>query len=394
MNLPSDIVLIAGDSRWDVAGDKMKQLDAHELLNAAGRAGRAGEGGQGFVLVVPSRIINIDDAKNNIAGHWITLQGIFSQSDQCLTIDDPLTGLLDRIHVGLNEGNEDYLLSRLPVGDDDAPDEPAKAMIRRSFAAYRNRRAGKEKWIESRIESAVARRKELAPEQELNWLERVAASAGLPYEIVASLAALADAEAFAGTATDCIATLYAWIEKRPEWLLQLIRPNDVEGLFGTDYRALDGDRRKAKRALPIIRALLAAWMAGKPLNDLERAIGTAEKDIKTCETARHFAVRLAADLAFVAGLPARILAAKAAAAGEVPVIPTTLLTLSGVVRKGCASPELLANAVHLKDHSRPAACAAFAKIEALIQPGNEYETFEETLARVRQAHQLALFNEL
>ncbi|KTB56205.1 hypothetical protein AO063_29125 [Pseudomonas fluorescens ICMP 11288] len=136
MNLPSDIVLIAGDSRWDVAGDRMKQLDAHELLNAAGRAGRAGEGGQGFVLIIPSKIININDAKNNIASHWMTLQGIFSQSDQCLKINDPLMGLLDHIHFGMLEDNEEYLLAWLPFGEEDAPEEPAKAMIRRTFAAY------------------------------------------------------------------------------------------------------------------------------------------------------------------------------------------------------------------------------------------------------------------
>ncbi len=289
MNLPSDIVLIAGDSRWDVEGDKLKQLDAHELLNAAGRAGRAGEGGQGFVLVVPSKIINIDDEKNNITSHWMTLQGIFSQSDQCLKIDDPLTALLDRIHSGLYEGNEEYLLARLPVGDGEASDEPAKSMIRRSFAAYRKRRADKAAWIESRITSALARRAELAPKQELTWLERVAASSGLPYKIVASLTSLVETGAFAGNSSDCMQTLFGWIETRPEWLLRLIRPNDIEGLFGTDYRALEGDRKKAKKALPVIKALLEAWMAGKPLCDLERAIGTAEKDIKTCETARHFA---------------------------------------------------------------------------------------------------------
>lgn len=394
MNLPSDIVLIAGDSRWDVEGDKMKQLDAHELLNAAGRAGRAGEGGQGFVLIVPSKIINIDDEKNNIAGHWMTLQGIFSQADQCLKIDDPLTGLLDRIHSGLHDGNEDYLLARLPVGDDEAPDELAKSMIRRSFAAYRKRQAGKSEWVESRITAALERRAELAPAQELSWLERVAASAGLRYEIVASLASLVDSGAFAGSSLDCVETLFDWIEQRPEWLLQLIRPNDVEGLFGTDYRKLDNDRKKAKKALPVIKALLGAWMQGKPLCDLERAIGTPEKDIKTCETARHFAVRLAADLAFIAGLPARILAAKAVAAGTEPKIPLVLATLSGVVRKGCRSPEVLANAVHLKDQSRPAARATFAGIEAHVQAGDEYETFDDTLVRVRQAHDLALFDEL
>jgi replicative superfamily II helicase len=55
MNLPSEVVIISGDSRFDPDADKMKKLEAHELLNAAGRAGRAGEGAQGFVLLVPSK---------------------------------------------------------------------------------------------------------------------------------------------------------------------------------------------------------------------------------------------------------------------------------------------------------------------------------------------------
>ncbi|MER8437304.1 hypothetical protein NKH36_26235 [Mesorhizobium sp. M1312] len=68
--------------------------------------------------------------------------------------------------------------------------------------------------------------------------------------------------------------------------------------------------------------------------------------------------------------------------------------MSGVVRKGCASAELLANAVHLSDHSRPAARAAFDKIEALIPAGDDHESFEDTLARVRKAHDLTLFDDL
>ncbi|MFT2160710.1 DEAD/DEAH box helicase [Pseudomonas putida] len=389
MNLPSDIVLIAGDSRWDVAGDKMKQLDAHELLNAAGRAGRAGEGGQGFVLVVPSKIINLDDKNNSIAKHWMTLQGIFSQSDQCLKIDDPLTGLLDRIHNGVHGGNEDYLLTRLPLGEKAAPDELIKSVIGRSFAAFRMRREKNLEWIESRIESALRRRTELTPGQELNWLEKVASSSGLPYEIVASLNELVETDTFTGSSLNCIKSLFDWLETRPEWLLQLIRPTDIEGLFGKEYRALETDHAKAKMALPVIKLLLSAWMAGKPLCDLERAIGTAEENIKTCETARHFSARLAADLAFIAGLPARILNAKAVASGETPLISTTLLTLSGVVRKGCASPEILAYSVYLKGTSRPGVRAQFRRIQPYLAPSSEYESFDELSARVRLAHALA-----
>lgn len=76
--------------------------------------------------MVSSKIINIDDDENTINRHWMLLQSIFSQSDQCLRIDDPITGLLDRIHMHAHEGNEDYFLARLPVGDSDAADKPAR----------------------------------------------------------------------------------------------------------------------------------------------------------------------------------------------------------------------------------------------------------------------------
>jgi replicative superfamily II helicase len=74
MNLPSEVVIISGDSRFDPQADKMQKLEAHELLNAAGRAGRAGEGAQGVVLLVPSKVIDFDDENNQISGHWMDLQ--------------------------------------------------------------------------------------------------------------------------------------------------------------------------------------------------------------------------------------------------------------------------------------------------------------------------------
>jgi hypothetical protein len=117
----------------------MKQLDAHD--QCCRQSWASGEGAR-FVLVIPSKIINIDEDKSNINSHWMTLQGIFSQSDQCLRIDDPLTGLLDSIHSGVLEDNEAYFLARLPKGDEDTPDEVAKYMINKSFAAYRMRQEG------------------------------------------------------------------------------------------------------------------------------------------------------------------------------------------------------------------------------------------------------------
>ena len=100
----------------------MKKLEAHELLNAAGRAGRAGEGAQGFVLLVPSKVIDFNDERNEIGRHWMTLQAVFAQADQCLIIDDPLESVLDQIHNGITKvGAPAYLLSKLPLSVTSSP---------------------------------------------------------------------------------------------------------------------------------------------------------------------------------------------------------------------------------------------------------------------------------
>ena len=71
-----------------------------------------------------------------------------------------------------------------------------------------------------------------------------------------------------------------------------------------------------------------------------------------------------------------------------------ILTLAGIVRKGCASPEMLANAIHLSDRSRPAARERFAAIAHLIAPGNLNDDFDAVLERVRHAHMAAMSEDL
>lgn len=103
MNFPSELVIIAEDSRFDEAKDRREVLQAQELLNAAGRAGRACQNANGIVLVIPGKVVGIDIDDAKIGGHWAELRKVFGQSDQCLEIDDPLTAILDRIHAAVGD---------------------------------------------------------------------------------------------------------------------------------------------------------------------------------------------------------------------------------------------------------------------------------------------------
>ena len=86
MNLPSQLVVIAGDDKYDLEKNKLQMLEAHNLLNAAGRAGRAGEAAEGMVILIPGKVVQYDETERTLSARWFELQAIFSNSDQCLEL--------------------------------------------------------------------------------------------------------------------------------------------------------------------------------------------------------------------------------------------------------------------------------------------------------------------
>jgi len=391
MNLPSEVVIISGDSRFDPEADKMAQLEAHELLNAAGRAGRAGESSQGFVLVVPSRVVEFDNKSNLINSHWLTLQSIFAQSDQCLVIDDPTTILLDKIHAGtFEQGMPAYFLSRLPASDENGTDAPIRNIVSRSFAAFRARQKGDADWVESRIAAAFAARKNAEPEEDAKWLDRVSGLTGVSVDILRELSALFDAAGNVETTEAAIDALLAWLKANPASFLELVRPENIQGLFGGDYDKLPSDRDRGAFALPVVSAMLKLWMNGAPLNVIEAC--HPKEDKKKCEYSRHFVLRIVPDLAFVAGLPARLLAAQD---GEEKAVPIIIATLGSCVREGCGSPENLATRLAMgRSVSRVAARTKYEELLPYFEDGEPSELFEKTMDRYRKASALILFKDL
>lgn len=392
MNLPSEVVIISGDSRFDPSVDKMAQLEAHELLNAAGRAGRAGESSQGFVLVVPSRVVEFDDESNLINAHWMTLQSIFSQSDQCLVIDDPTTILLDRIHAGaFEQGMPAYFLGRLPASDENGTDAPIRNVISRSFAAFRARQKGDKDWVETRIAAAFAARKHAEPVSEEKWLDRVSGLTGVSVDILREMIALFSKPEIFQTTEAAVNALMDWIKANPAKLLELVRPENVEGLFTGDYKKLQSDQERGTYAMPVIADMLQKWMAGLPLNVIEAS--HPKEDAAKCEYSRHFVLRIVPDVAFVAGLPARLLAAQNG--DDAPAIPITLATLGSCVREGCDSPESLATRLASgRSVSRVAARAHYEELLPYFQASQIDETFEQTMDRYRAASTVILFNKI
>lgn len=166
-------------------------------------------------------------------------------------------------------------------------------------------------------------------------------------------------------------------------------------MFGTTYKSIADDDARSKFALEWLRKLWPIWMSGGPLCELEKEFLGSAANLRQCKNARQFASRLVPDLAFLAGLPGRLLATRLRAAGDETPVSSVLATLSGIVREGCDSPESLAVRLHLtRSVSRVSARKHYDAIRHHVQPGDPNEGFEETLERIRHADLAAGFDDL
>lgn len=150
INLPADIVLIAGDKRFD--GNSMEQIKAHEILNVAGRAGRAGFRSHGTAILIPSIIATYLD--NVVKGNWMTVRDeIFSKGDRCLDIKDPLA---DYFNAEINV-DSDLILNHFKSDVADV-----KRKYGKTFYAYQMSVKGRATEFNTHLDAMVG-----------NWVENV-----------------------------------------------------------------------------------------------------------------------------------------------------------------------------------------------------------------------------
>ena len=394
MNLPSELVIIAEDSRYDRELNRREILEAQELLNAAGRAGRAGHKPNGIVLVVPGKVVgfNYDDAK--IGTHWADLRQIFGQSDQCLAIDDPLTAVLDHIHANLIEASalERYCIAKLAGGE--TVDESSQRLswaISRSLAGFRARRQGEHAWVSSRIQAAKDLLEHHASEADDDTASpEIAAAVGLSINVVDSLAnRLTSAPPAAeASVSEWRRWFFRWLADSPDFLDQIVRDHDLDSLFGGPFRKLDKGQERADYAIPLLNRLTRLWMKGLPLQDLEIALGIDATRLRTCDGARKFVIRIVPSLAHASSLPALLTQRLESTDGsDIGLVEPQLAQFAFCVRHGFDRHEKAALYFELREErlSRVMLHKRFKAIRPYLASASPGETWDETIKRVRAA---------
>ncbi|MDX1103755.1 hypothetical protein GOL81_31470 [Sinorhizobium medicae] len=248
MNFPSELVIIAEDSRFDEAKERREVLQAQELLNAAGRAGRAGQNANGIVLVIPGKVVAIDMEDAKIGNHWSKLQSVFGQSDQCLDIDDPLTAIFDRVHANTSETSEvdRYAITRLAsVGLENS--------VNKSLSGFRARKRGDDKWVQDRLEAIVAYQAQEKPESEEDLVEhQVASTLGIALDVIKRLSdALANTDDN-HTVADWRRWFFKWIGANGDLFDLIFRRETIDDLFGKPVKGVGDSSDRCKAALPYL----------------------------------------------------------------------------------------------------------------------------------------------
>lgn len=389
MNLPSELVIISDDSRFDQDRGVRSVLEAQDLLNAAGRAGRAGQNATGMVIVIPGKVTGLNDSENQIGQRWANLREIFSQSDQCLTLDDPITAVMDNIHAQSdNSGDlERYLVSRLENADSESG--PAISLSK-TFAAFRKRKNEDFEWIDSRTQSALSL---LGNVEEMTELDRrirdISSSLGLPEDILHDLnddiLIFLDSSNF--SISEWCSWIFNWLEQHPFHFTRIFRLEDLEYQFGSSFRNCETAQERASYAIPLLKKLLTGWMEGQPLNKMQESLPEASREKKKSTGARKFVIRLIPTIAHFFGAPALLLSNAGQEMADRTILTPFIEKISYCIRSGYSSLELSAldSIMPYPRLSRRETHRLFRNIEPYLSPRNSSETWEETKNRVSHA---------
>lgn len=338
LNLPAELAILAGDKRSGEDGER-EDLEAHELLNAAGRAGRAGHLANGVVILIPEPIITFRPRRALPNGVVDKLRSVLPEDDRCITLADPLEVVLDRVMAG-EAGDRDvrYTVNRLAaLSAADGAIAPDNLLVR-SFAAYRARQRDQEAAYMAKVEVLWAAARAVIDDEPNSSVVLLASQSGMALDLLERLRNRLFGEA--GTLPTSIPD---WLD----WILEWLRA-DAEArrdLLGDTSRAVNNAvGRKADavvdaNAVEALKGAGRAWLEGMPLNEIETLLGGAPNGAKQTQRllprAREFVgTVIPRSLSFIAGVVARMVEELKLADQQPELERSVLRSLSGAVRRG------------------------------------------------------------
>lgn len=335
VNLPADVVIIAGYDRYDVNTGGRETLEAHEILNAAGRAGRAGFNSYGAVILIPNHVLAMQD--NTIGHEWQEIKdGVFAGGDQCFVIKDPIERMVGEV---LNYGkavnrDEEILLYRL--GDDE---KNIKRKLSYSFGSYLRRKENKEP-LENDSE-ALARL--VQSEEKDNFLQNVSVKYGVNMDSLSFIQKWVDAQTFddlMGMRPVELVGAFFELTKTSDGILEslMANPTVAEVIKGILQIKEENSPYIGDLDIDKLKDLTIAYMEGKNFHDISELLPQS-KGNDHLKNVRRFVLSVIPSVSYAIGIFSKLLKRKAD--NENVHIDGDILFLATIVKEGVISASML-----------------------------------------------------
>lgn len=335
VNLPADVVIIAGYDRYDVNTGGRETLEAHEILNAAGRAGRAGFNSYGAVILIPNHVLAMQD--NTIGNEWQEIKdGVFAGGDQCFVIKDPIERMVGEV---LNYGkavnrDEEILLYRL--GDDE---KNIKRKLSYSFGSYLRRKENKEP-LENDSE-ALARL--VQSEEKDNFLQNVSVKYGVNMDSLSFIQKWVDAQTFddlMGMRPVELVGAFFELTKTSDGILEslMANPTVAEVIKGILQIKEENSPYIGDLDIDKLKDLTIAYMEGKNFHDISELLPQS-KGNEHLKNVRRFVLSVIPSVSYAIGIFSKLLKRKAD--DENVHIDGDILFLATIVKEGVISASML-----------------------------------------------------
>lgn len=335
VNLPADVVIIAGYDRYDVNTGGRETLEAHEILNAAGRAGRAGFNSYGAVILIPNHVLAMQD--NTIGKEWQEIKdGVFAGGDQCFVIKDPIERMVGEV---LNYGkavnrDEEILLYRL--GEDE---KTIKRKLSHSFGSYLRLKENKES-LENNSE-ALARL--VQSEEKDNFLQNVSVKYGVNMDSLSFIQKWVDAQTFddlMGMRPVELVGAFFELTKTSDGILESLMANPTvdEVIKGILQRKEENSPYIGGLDIDKLKDLTIAYMEGKNFHDISELLPQS-KGNDHLKNVRRFVLSVIPSVSYAIGIFSKLLKRKAD--DENVHIDGDILFLATIVKEGVISASML-----------------------------------------------------
>lgn len=346
LNLPAHLAILAGDKRADADQKGREALEAHEILNAAARAGRAGHLANGVVLLLPEPIISFSKGKPLEWKVIDKLKSILPEDDRCVVITDPLEIVLDRLMQGQSlDPDVQYMVNRMAaLREVDEHTEPTLLFdLRQSFGAFAARKRQAEAEFEAKISDLKRAIAESEPDGVDNTIVALASQSGLSMDLLMRLKnrVTDGAGSLPVTIADWLIWTIDWLSDDEDARISLLY--DVRrSLLGACGGKKDGE--VTDKELALILPGLLAWIRGKPLADIEKALSgdpdSSSPSKEVCPRARDLVgTVIPRGFSFIMGLVSHVIEQADLFDKQEDLSRAVIESLGAAIRKGFDTPE-------------------------------------------------------